>query len=307
MNKPSILLGSIAALLFLGIGFFMSRSNNVARQEDKLQISASFYPLYFFAKEVGGDKANVITIVPAGAQPHDYEPRPQDIVRIQGSAILFLNGAGLEAWADNIKTNLADKKTRVLAVGQELATRQIEEEGETIIDPHVWLSPLLAQQMLDIMVKAYTDANPQNTSYYQAQGTALKSRLQQLDNEYRQGLRSCARKDFVTSHAAFGYLAQEYSLNQISIAGLSPDAQPSAQQLVQIVQFARQHHITHIFFESLVSPKLAQTIASEVGAQTLVLDPIEGLSDEDMTQGKDYFSQMRQNLKNLQIALQCQT
>jgi len=306
MNKPSILLGSIAVLLFLGIGFFMLRVSNVATQEGKLQISASFYPLYFFAKEVGDAKARVINIVPAGAQPHDYELTPQDIVRIQGSDMLFLNGAGLEAWADSIKTNLTGKKTRVVVVGQELATRQIEEEGNIITDPHVWLSPLLAQQMVDIMTKAYADINPQNASYYKEQAAILKSRLQQLDNEYRQGLRFCARKDFVTSHAAFGYLAQAYGLSEIAIAGFSPDAQPSAQQLAQIAQFARQQHITHIFFERLVSPKLAQTIASEVGAQTLVLDPIEGLSDEDISQGKDYFSQMRQNLKNLQIALQCQ-
>jgi len=307
MNKPSILLGSIAALLFLSIGFFMLRVSNVTTQEGKLQVSASFYPLYFFAKEVGGDRANVSNIVPAGAQPHDYEPTPQDIVHIQGSDILFLNGAGLEVWADTIKTNLSGKKTRVVVVGQELATRQIKQEGKKATDPHVWLSPLLAQQMVDIMANAYAKTDPQNVSYYQAQGTSLKSKLQQLDAEYSQGLLSCTRKDFVTSHAAFGYLAQAHGLSEIPIAGLSPDAQPSAQQLAQIAQFARQNHITHIFFESLVSPKLAQTIASEVGAQTLVLDPIEGLSDQDIALGKDYFSQMRQNLKNLQIALQCQT
>ena len=122
---------------------------------------------------------------------------------------------------------------------------------------------------------------------------------------YRQGLSNCAEKNIITSHAAFGYLATTYGLNQVSISGLSPDAEPSPQQLADIVKFAKDSHVKYIFFESLVSPKLSQAIANEVGAQTLVLNPIEGLSDEELAQGKDYFSIMRNNLKNLQTALQC--
>jgi zinc transport system substrate-binding protein len=270
----------------------------------KLAIAASFYPLYFFTSQIGGEKVNVLNVTPADAEPHDYEPTAQDIARIESSRVLILNG-NFEPWGDRIKENVDPKRTVVVIAGQGPTTQQVIENRENILDPHVWLSPRLAKQMVDKIAAALTQADPENADHYGSNARILKSKLDDLDNEYRHGLARCAKADFITSHAAFGYLATTYHLKQVPIAGLSPDAEPSPRRLADIASFARKNNVKVIFFESLVSPKLSQTIATEVGAQTMVLDPIEGVTNDESAAGKDYLTKMRQNLANLRIALQC--
>lgn len=260
------------------LGAFIVGKDRNQQDHNKLQVVASFYPLAYFAQEIGGDKVEVTNITPAGAEPHEYEPTAQDIARIEDSGVLILNGSGLEPWGDNVKAN------RIVIAGEDFVGT----------DPHVWLAPLLAQQMVDKIAEA-VPGNPE----------PLKEKLAALDAEFHQGLSRCATRDIVTSHAAFGYLTAAYDLRQVPITGISPEDEPSAQELAQIADFAKKNNIKYIFFESLVSPKLAQTIAREVGAQTLVLNPIEGLSDSELAQGKNYFTEMRANLSNLKLALQC--
>lgn len=274
-------------------------------QARKIQAVASFYPLYYFSQRIGGDQAEVTDIVPSGAEPHDYEPTAQDMARMEHAEVIVLNGGGLEAWSDTVQKTVTAGGTTVVIAGEGLTTRQMEEDGEIGTDPHVWLDPSLAEKMVDRIVQGFRRADPANGEYYQANADALKNELHDLDLAYEQGLRACKEKDIITSHAAFGYMAATYGFNQVPIAGLSPDAEPSSRQMADIVKFAKDHDVRYIFFESLVSPKLAQTIATEVGAQTLVLDPIEGLSDEDVAQGKNYLTVMRDNLTNIRTALQC--
>ena len=271
----------------------------------KLQVVASFYPLYFFSREIGGDKADVTNIVPSGAEPHDYEPTAQDMAKMESCKLIILNGGGLEAWSDSVRKNIDAKNTTIVVAGEGLTTQQVTEGGQTETDPHVWLAPRLAQKMVERIAQAFEQADPANKDYYQSNADSLKTKLGDLDAEYRRGLSTCKSKNIITSHAAFGYLATAYGLNQVPIAGLSPDAEPSPRQLADIAKFARDNNVKYIFFESLASPKLSQTIATEVGAQTLVLNPIEGLSEEEMSQGKTYFSIMQDNLTNLRTALQC--
>jgi len=216
-----------------------------------------------------------------------------------------LNGGGLEAWGDNIKQNLQSKDTVIVTVGEGLTNQQVMEEGENMTDPHIWLSPPLAKEIVDKITSGFIQIDPTNKDYYQSNATALKAKLDDLDMQYRQGLASCQEKNIITSHAAFGYLATAYGLHQVPITGLSPDVEPSPQQLADIVKFAKANNVKYIFFESLVSPKLSNTIASEVGAKTMVLNPIEGLTNEEISQGKSYFTEMESNLANLQTALQC--
>lgn len=305
MGKKCIIFGGIIIVGILLWTVVFRGSKNVSPDTGKITIVTSFYPLFFFAHEIAGDKANVINITPAGAEPHDYEPTPQDIVHIEQSDVLVMNGDGLEAWGESIKQNIDPKRTTVVVAGQGLATQQISEGGETMIDPHVWQSPVLAQKMADAIAQAIEHTDPKNGAYYQSNAEALKVTLQNLDETYRQGLAQCAKKDIITSHAAFGYLAAAYGLTQISIAGLSPDAEPSSKQLGDIATFAQAHGVKYIFFESLASPKLSQTIATEIGAQTLVLNPIEGLMSDDIVAGKNYVTEMESNLRNLQMALGC--
>ncbi|QQR77703.1 MAG: zinc ABC transporter substrate-binding protein [Candidatus Moraniibacteriota bacterium] len=280
-------------------------SSSTLHQPGKLQVVASFYPLYFFSQQIGGDKASVTNIVPAGAEPHDYEPTAQDMARMEKSGLIILNGSGLESWGDSIGKNINTAKTIIVVTGEGLTTREMTREDQLTTDPHVWLDPVFAGKMVENITRGFEAADQENAIYFRENANQLLEKLKDVDIAYRSGLQKCAEKNIITSHDAFGYLAAEYGFNQVSIAGLSPDAEPSPSQLADTVQFAKVNNVRYIFFESLASPKLSQTIATEVGAQTLVLNPIEGLSDDEISKGKDYFSVMYDNLKNLQTALQC--
>ncbi len=171
------------------------------------------------------------------------------------------------------------------------------------LDPHVWLSPALAVQEVRNIEAALAKADPENAANYKQNADAYVAQLEQLDQDFANAFANAKRKDFITQHAAFGYLAQEYGLTQVPIAGLSPDQEPSAAQMTEIVKFAKEHQVKTIFFETLVSSKVAETIAREIGAKTAVLNPIEGLTAEDEAAGRDYLSLMRQNLEALKAAL----
>ncbi len=304
MNKK-LTLFILGLLLAAGIAFITKGNFSKQTVSDKLQITASFYPMYFFASQIGGDKVQVYNITPASAEPHDYEPTTQDIARISRSNLVVLNGGKLEAWGDKIKDQLKGTNVLIVTAGQGLADRQLSENGNNIQDPHVWQNPLLAKKQVEAIEKGFEKIDPQDTMYFQANASKLYGELDQLDSEFKQGLSSCQKKDFVTSHAAFGYLATQYGINQVAISGVSPDQEPSSQKLAEITDLVKKQDIKIIFFESLVSPKLSQTIAQETGAQTMVLDPIEGLTQEDLNLGRNYLTVMRDNLSALQAALQC--
>lgn len=311
MNKKNLLIVVcfFAVIIFGGVWYASDiRSKSLPDGENepgKMLVVTSFYPLYFFASQISGDKAVVYNITPAGAEPHEYEPTAQDLARIEKSRLVVLNGGGLEAWADDLSKNIDPAATAIVVAGDGLTTGQMAEDGQMAVDPHIWLSPPLAQQMIERITQAFVQIDSANGEYYLANAQALKDRLQGLGAEYRQGLSDCASRNIITAHAAFGYLAAAYGLEQVSITGLSPEAEPSPQQLIGIAKFAKEKQVKFIFFESLASPKLAETIANEVGAQTLVLNPLEGLSKEELAEGRDYVTEMRSNLANLKLALAC--
>ncbi|SRR5258708_780445 len=307
MKKTSVFLFALMFFVCLGIIVKMggAKTSSVPNPQNmKIHVTTSFYPLYFFVSQIGGDKVAVTNITPSSAEPHDYEPTTQDMVKIEESDLLILNG-GVEAWGNKVQDTLKNKRIRIVIAGDGLLNQQLTENNQTSTDPHVWLDPQLAKKEVDTISKALVKIDPTDHGYFEANTIALDMRLDQLDQQYRHDLASCKQKDIITSHAAFGYLATAYGLHQIPIAGLSPDEEPSPKQLADVVDFARSHDVTYIFFESLVSPKLSDAIASEIGAKTLVLDPLEGISDADIAKGKDYFIVMQDNLKNLQMALQC--
>lgn len=291
----------ILVILLLGGGgyaLYKTRHTSSPATSGKLTVAASFYPLAEFTRQITGDRADITTITPAGAEPHDYEPTPQDIIAIRTAKAFFYNGSGVETWAGKVVADL--KNSSVTTVNM---TDHFSLLGA---DPHIWLDPVNAQKEVQLIADAVRQADPVNSLIYQANAEAYIAKLHGLDQEYRLGLSDCASKDIVTSHAAFAYLAKEYGLNQVSIAGLSPDQEPSPQKIAETATFARAHNIKYIFFETLVSPKLAETVAREIGAQTLVLNPIEGLSDAERNAGENYITLMQKNLANLRTALQCQ-
>jgi len=306
----TLVITSLFTLTVLGIFIYKTHrrafdnSKTMNMNRNKISVVTSFYPLYFFAAKIGGDKVAVKNITPSGAEPHDYDPSTRDIADIEKSNILVLNG-GVESWGNKIRDNVKGTGVIVITAGDGLLTQQVNEDGQNQTDPHVWLDPILAKKEAHKIADGLMKADSVNAKYYLENETALDNQLDSLDISYKNGLSSCKEKDIITSHAAFGYLATRYHLTQVPIAGLSPDAEPSAKQLADIATFARVHNINYIFFESLVSPKLSQTIATEIGAKTLVLDPIEGVSDADMKIGKNYLTIMENNLTNLQTALDC--
>lgn len=288
---------TIALTLYVFVARVLPKTASIPENANKVHVATSFYPLYFFATKIGGDHADVASITPPGVEPHDYEPTTSDIAKIEKSDIVILNGGSLEPWGARIQDDLKDKNVVVEVAGSKLVN-----EG----DPHVWLDPLLAKKEMETILTAFEKADPKNLLYYASNTKSLEQKLDALDLDFQQGLKTCQRRDFITSHAAFGYLATRYNLKQTAISGISPDEEPSPADMARIATFAKENNVKYIFFETLLSPRLSETIASEIGAQTLVLNPLEGLSKEEIAQGIDYLSIQRENLGNLKIALSCQ-
>jgi len=300
----------LGILLIVVIGYLFNAGvlkHNISTNTDnkKLQVTASFYPMYFFASQIGGDKVNVINITPAGAEPHEYEPTTQQIVKINQSNMLVLNGGIMEAWGNKIKDQLSGSNVLIVTAGEGLLNRELNDNGQKILDPHVYLDPVLAKKQVKNIEQGFEKFDPKNKAYYQANAKKLENDLDQLNTEFKTGLSNCQKNDFVTSHAAFGYLAATYGINQIAISGVSPDEEPSSQKLAEVANLVKQKDIKIIFFESLVSPKLSETIANETGTRTMVLDPIEGITNENLKAGHTYLTVMKDNLAALKTALQC--
>jgi zinc transport system substrate-binding protein len=253
-------------------------------------VVAAFYPIAYAAERIGGPSVDVQNLTPPGAEPHDLELTPRTVARIESADVVLYLGHGFQP-AVSKAVDQAKGTTVDLLAG--MSVHKSSEEGLTA-DPHVWLDPVLFAQMSTRIGAALHRS-----------AASLKADLQKLDGEYRRRLRHCVGHEIVTSHAAFGYLAQRYGLKQVAITGLTPESEPSPKQLTDVIRLVKRTHATTVFFETLVSPRLADTVAREVGARTAVLDPIEGLTPAEQKSGADYLTLMRRNLANLRRALAC--
>lgn len=294
-----VLIATCVVVLLVATSYTSHKKQNTSKQ---ITVTTSFYPLFYFAQYIGGSHIHVTNITPAGAEPHDYEPTSADIIAIEQSKLLLLNGNGLESWGDRIEQNVP---TKIVRVGDGLAKQSMNEDGKTVSDPHIWLSPKIAETMVQKISDALTEVDPAHAADYRNNTDTLLANLQKLDATFETQLTSCKTRSFITSHEAFGYLASSYNLQQISITGISPESEASQKDIAAIADFVKKNNIQYIFFESLVSPKLSETLAQETGTTTLVLDPLEDLTQQDIDAGRNYFSVMQQNLANLKIALQC--
>jgi len=261
--------------------------------DGKNTIVAAFYPLAYAAQTMS-TSAEVENLTPPGAEPHDLELTPQAVARIEKAAVVLYLGHGFQPAVSDAVKSASGTKVDVLQ-GLPLQAGSGQEAGLTA-DPHVWLDPVLLQRIVRHIATALPQ--PVHTA-------TLLADLRALDHDYRNGLAHCARKDIVTSHAAFGYLAQRYGLHQVPITGLTPESEPTPKQFARAIQLVRQTGATTVFFERLLSPRLADTVAREVGARTAALDPIEGLTPSKQQQGETYLTLMRENLATLRKALAC--
>lgn len=262
----------------------------------KVAVVATFYPLYEFAQRVGGDRAAVRSLVPAGVEPHDFEPTPQDVVGLATARVIIYNGAGFEPWLEKLLPEVPAGTVEVNATSGLPLMRG---------DPHVWLDPVLAAQQVDRIADGLAQADPEGRAVYAANSVRLRADLDALDRRFAVTLANCQRRIFITSHAAFAYLARRYKLTQVSISGLSPETEPSPSRLKAIVQEARRTGVQVIYYETLVSPRVAEVIAREVGARVAVLNPVEGLTADEQRQGQTYFTVMDENRRTLATGLDC--
>jgi zinc transport system substrate-binding protein len=287
-----IVLFSGAAILAAVAALAAGCGGGTSAGREKSGIVAAFYPLAFAAEQIAGPRTDVRNLTPAGAEPHDLELTPSDVRAVHDASLVLYLGDG---FMPGLETAVQQRQGRSLDLLAELR-RQKGYAGGAEGDPHVWLDPVRYAEMVRLIGSALGKKTA---------AARLVRRLDALDAEYRRGLARCARRQIVTSHAAFGYLAARYGLEQVPLEGLTPEAEPSARDIARLVDVVRGSGATTIFFESLISPKLAQTVAREADVETAELDPLEGIGKDEIAAGADYFSVMRANLATLQKALGC--
>ena len=287
---------------------------DTAAGDGRLRVLTSFYPMYDFACKIGGDCIDVTNMVPSGTEPHDWEPSTNDLKNLEKADVFIYNGADMEPWADDLLVSRSDT-LRVVEASENVELRTTDGEHEHAhehedadhhhgeFDPHVWLDPENAKIEMEAIRDALCAADPENSTVFQSNYEKYAAELDALDAEFREKLAPLPNRTIVVAHEAFGYLCDAYGLTQVGIEGLSPDSEPDPGRMAEVIDFVREHSISTIFFEELVSPKVAEAIASETGAQAKMLSPLEGLSDEQAAAGADYFSVMHDNLAALMEAL----
>jgi zinc transport system substrate-binding protein len=285
MRIPYVLL-VLAAIALTGCGG--------AERTGTETVVAAFYPLAWATEQIGGSTVDVDNLTPAGAEPHDIELTPRDVDEVRSADLVVYLGKGFQPALEKALEGRSGPSLDLLS-DEDLASAPKGEE-ELAVDPHVWLDP----SRFAAMVLAIGDELDRHES-----ADRLAGRLHALDDELRAGLETCERREIVTSHSAFGYLARRYGLQQVALTGVSPEVEPTSRDLEALIDEVERSGATTVFFETLVSPRLAQTVAREAGAKTAVLDPLEGLAEAELDAGEDYFSVMRANLATLRTALGC--
>ncbi|ADL69779.1 periplasmic solute binding protein [Thermoanaerobacterium thermosaccharolyticum DSM 571] len=286
--------------IFLAISILFSLTScntKISKRPDKMIVYASFYPLYDLTKKIAGDKAVVQNIIPPGVEPHDWEPTTRQVADIErASAVIYL-GLGMDSWINKIETSVSGPKFINVSTGINAI------KVGNAVNPHVWLSPKETQILAKNIKDALVNADNKNAKYYQSNYENLVKTLKQLDNEYTTKLKNTKTKTFVVYHSAFDYIARDYGLNQVSIVGMSEEAEASPAKIAEVIKLIKDENIKYIFTEPLTSPKPIQSIANETGTKVLPLNTIEGITKDEMKKGYDYIKLMQQNLDNLQKAL----
>lgn len=289
-----------------------SSDSAAAGNTDKFDVVASFYPMAFLAEQIGGKYVNVTSLTQPGQEPHDLEISAKQTAQLQESdAVLYLKG--LQPSVDDavgqseIKTKIdAATLTSLEEHGNEVGGHAAEHddehgEEESGKDPHIWLDPVKYAEVAKGVGAAFEKADPDHASTYKTNTEMLVEKLGALNDQFVNGLKDTKTKVFITTHAAFGYLAERYGLTEEAISGLDPESEPSAARVKELEKMAKADGVSTVFYETLVSDKTAKTIAADAGLKTDVLDPIEGITEK--SRGKDYFSVQEANLKALQAAL----
>ena len=343
--KKSFLLFTIAilALFTAACGEKTSTSEQSSNVTDTLSVYTTVYPLSYFTERIGGDFVEVSSIYPPGANEHTFEPTQKDMMKLADADLFFYIGLGLEGFVENAKKTLANEDVTMIATANQVSDEQLaistghthdetaeadhdhdheateethdheveshnhEDHDHGDVDPHVWLSPVISQDLALSIKNALVEKMPEQETTFTANYETLVNELQNLDEQFKTMAEEASEKTFFVSHAAFGYIAGEYGLTQIPIAGLNSQTEPSQKELTTIVDKAKELGIEYILFEQNVSSKLAEVIQKEVGADSLVLHNLSILTNDDIKNNETYFTLMEKNIETLKTALTAHT
>jgi len=314
---------TVLAMAVLAAVVLAGCSREEQKASPKLQVVTTLFPLYDFACTISGDRAEVTMLLPPGMEPHSFEPKPNDIIRISKAGLFIYTNRYMEPWAETILKGIDRRKLRVVDAGQGVnylkasAADEHDDDGHgrhgtdgqaAVMDPHIWLDFGNAALMVDTILAGFVAADPANAVYYRAQAAELKARLAALDRRYRDGLSSCASRVFLHGgHYTFGYLARRYGMEYRSLSGISSESEPSAARMAAMVRQIRSSGVRYLFAEELLSPRLTETLAAEAGVAVLKLHGAHNLGRDDVQRGVGFIGLMEQNLVNLQKGLACRS
>jgi len=318
---PNVLRNAFERKLFIVLLSLVFLFGPKAFSEDspkRIRIVTSVFPLMEFAGAVVGERGEVSLLLPPGAEIHTWQPRPSDIVRLSSADLFVYIGSDMEPWMNDILAGVRNPGLKTLEASHGISLIEVEAAGKFdpqaherehdhgAVDPHIWLDFQNDQVIVDRIAAVLSEMDPSGVTDFKKNALAYKKKLQALDETYMKGLKGCVHKVFIFGgHAAFGYLARRYGLQQVSLYGLSPDSQPTPKKLIEVVELAKKYNVKAIFFESYVSNELANVLAREVKARTLVLNPGANLSKEELKSGVTFFDIMERNLENLKDGLIC--
>jgi zinc transport system substrate-binding protein len=329
----------VVFLMFILFSGCLIETSLEEEKEKKINVVVSFYPLYEFTSNVGGDKVSVEMLIPPNVEPHEYELKPSDMIKILESDLFIYNGAGMEPWVHNIieynEIYVLDASKGVKLLENECnhehethhhqeeehgTHHHHEEENETHhhyeeehghehgeYDPHIWLSPLNAIKQVENIRDKLIELDENNEEYYTENANEYIMRLSELDEKIKEEINpeKCKKRDVVITHATLGYFCAEYNCNQIALSGITPEAEMSIKQITEIMHEIEGKNVTVIFFEEQVNPKTAEVIADELGIETMIFNTIHGITEEEKKAGKNYITLMEENISKLKYALEC--
>jgi zinc transport system substrate-binding protein len=311
--KYSNSLSILVLLLFITLILPSCQKKTQNRPDgNKLIVVTTLFPLYDFARNIGQQKADVTLLLPPGAEPHTFEPKPGDILRINKADIFIYTGRFMEPWVEDILKSTTDKgplvidASRAITLAEKSAkVEQNHEQGK--VDPHIWLDFSNAKKMVINILDGFLNRDSANKDFYLKNAEEYTKDLDELDRRFRDSLASCKKNLIIHGgHFAFGYLAKRYNLNYISAyKGFSPDAEPTPGNLIDLSKKLKENDITYVFYEELLSPKVAEVIARETGAKPLMLHGAHNVTKDEMDRNVTFISLMEQNLNNLRIGLEC--
>jgi zinc transport system substrate-binding protein len=323
ISRLSARVGTLIVLLLLGGGCSREEAKPPG-EAGRIKVVASIFPLYDFARQVGGDRVEVSLFLPPGTDVHGFEPRPAQLILLERADLFLVTHPLLEPWVEKIVAPLNNRQLQVVDTGRGVSLmpaindghRHASRQGTALkgkkraeihdVDPHFWLDFANAQQMVENIAQAFAARDPSQAAYFNGRAGEFKARLAALDEKYRLVLAGCRKRMLLSGgHAAFGYVTRRYGLTYQTAYHLSPDAEPTPREMARLARLVKKHGLRYIFHEELIEPRVAQVLAEQTNAGLLLLYAAHNISRDDFEKNIDFLALMEKNLANLELGLAC--